>query len=253
MIGPASQVRLFPTLDALAAGAARTVRRRAAAAVAARGRFTLALSGGETPEALYRLLGEADPRTLPYDRVEIFWSDERAVPPGHRDSNYRLAWKSWLSRVPVRVGPVHRIRGEASPLTREAQRYARLLRRRLGVPPRLDLVLLGIGRDGHTASLFPRASTLRSDRLVEVAVSRAPPRGRVTLTLLLIRSARAVLVLAAGAEKAAPVARALLAPPSEAIPASLLRGRGVIWLIDEAAASKLPRPLRFSSAHSVRA
>ncbi len=238
------QIRVFPTLDALAEGAARTLRRRAAAAVSARDRFTLALSGGETPAALYQLLGDAGPRGLPYDHVEIFWSDERAVPPAHRDSNYRLAWTRWLSRVPVRARHVHRIRGETHSARREAQRYERLLRRRLGAPPRIDLILLGIGPDGHTASLFPRAPALRSVGLVEPTVASVAPRRRITMTLPLIRSARAVLVLATGAEKAGPVTGAVLERPSEAIPASLVRGQRVTWFLDVAAAARLPRHLR---------
>jgi len=244
----ALRIRVFPTLHALAAGAARTVRRRASAAVTARGRFRLALSGGATPEALFRTLGDAGPRALPYDRLEIFWSDERAVPPEHRDSNYRLAWERWLSRVPVPARRVHRIRGEVRPPAREAARYERLLWRRLGTSPRLDLILLGVGRDGHVGSLFPRAAALRSERLVQATLAPASPRRRVTMTLPLIRSARAVLILAVGAEKAGPVARALLDPPSEAIPASLLRGGRVTWFLDDAAAARLPRYARSVSS-----
>ncbi|MBI3976502.1 MAG: 6-phosphogluconolactonase [Armatimonadetes bacterium] len=237
---PAPRVRVFPTLEALTEEAARTLRRDAAAAVTRRGRFTLALVGGQTPEVLYRLLGAAGPRALPYPRLEIFWSDERAVPPGHRDSNYRLAWEIWLSRVPVDPRRVHRIRGEEGP-DAAAARYERELRRTLGIPPRLDLILLGVGRDGHTASLFPHAPALRSARLVEAAVAPASPRKRVTFTPALIGAARRVLVLAAGREKARVVERALAHPPSDTVPASLLRGRNVSWLLDRAAAARLVR------------
>jgi len=242
----ASQIRVFPTSRALADAAAETLRRRAASAVAARGRFTLALSGGQTPERLYRVLAARGPQALPYDRIEVFWGDERAVPPQRRESNYRLAREAWLSRVPLRARQLHRIRGEARPRTREAQRYERLLARRLGVPPRIDLILLGIGPDGHTASLFPRTPALHSERLVEVTDAPIPPRGRVTVTLRLIRSARAVLFLVAGVGKAGLVARALMEPPSEAIPASLVRGRHVTWFLDAAAAARLPGALRSS-------
>ncbi|MGH2453641.1 MAG: 6-phosphogluconolactonase [bacterium] len=248
MTRAAFRIRVFPTIHALAESAARTLRRRAFAAVTARGRFTLALSGGQTPEALFRTLGDAGPRALPYDRLEIFWSDERAVRPEHRDSNYRLAWERWLSRVPVPARRVHRIRGEVRPPAREAARYERLLRRRLGTSPRLDLILLGVGRDGHVGSLFPRASALRSERLVQATVAPASPRRRVTMTLPLIKSARAVLILAVGAEKAASLARALLHPPSETIPASLLRGGRVTWFLDDAAAARLPRYARSVSS-----
>ncbi|HEV8340199.1 MAG TPA: 6-phosphogluconolactonase [bacterium] len=242
----APRVRVYPTSQALATGAARTLVRRAASAVSARGRFTLALSGGLTPDELYQALLARGPEALPYDQMELFWSDERAVPPSHPASNYRLAWERWLARAPVRARAVHRIRGEARPLQREARRYARLLVRRLGVPPRIDLILLGIGLDGHTASLFPRSTALRSEALVDVSLSPLPPRQRITMTLPLIRSARAVLLLAGGAAKAGPVARALLDPPSDVGPASLVRGAGVIWLLDAPAAALLPRALRSS-------
>ncbi len=240
----ASRVLVFSAGTAIAHAAVEVLRRRAAAAVAARGRFTLALSGGRTPALLYRALAARGPEELPYDRIELFWGDERAVPPHHQQSNYRLAWEAWLSRAPVRARQLHRIRGEATPRTREGRRYERLLTSRLGVPPRLDLILLGVGPDGHTASLFPRTPALRSARLVEATEAPFPPRGRITLTLRAIRSARAVLFLAAGAGKAAAVARALIGPPSEETPASLVRGRHVTWLLDAAAASRLPRSAR---------
>jgi 6-phosphogluconolactonase len=133
---------------------------------------------------------------------------------------------------------VHRIRGEDDPEA-AAARYEEELRTALGDPPRLDLILLGIARDGHTASLFPHAPALASDRWVAAARAPAPPHHRVTFTPHLIRKALRVMVLAAGREKARAVRAALLDPPSEALPASLLRGDHVLWYLDRAAAARL--------------
>ena len=234
----APALHVFPSSAALAEAAAGAVRRWAAEAVADHGRFAIALAGGRTPKVLYLTLAGAGPAALPYDRLEVFWSDERAVPPDHPHSNYRMAWESWLSRVPIDPGRVYRIHGEDDPEA-AAARYEEKLRTVLGNPPRLDLILLGIGRDGHTASLFPNAPALRSERLVAATRAPAPPRWRVTFTPRLIRTANLVMVLATGQEKARAVRAALPDPPSAALPASLLRGDHVLWYLDRAAASRL--------------
>lgn len=231
-------IRVYPSPSALTEAAADTIMKWAAEAVRDHGRFAIALSGGRTPKGLYQMLVEAGPDAFSYDRLEVFWSDERAVPPDHPESNYRLAWETWLSRVPLDPARVHRIRGEDDPEA-AAARYEEELRTALGDPPRLDLILLGIARDGHTASLFPHAPALASERWVAAARAPAPPRWRVTFTPHLIRKALRVIVLAAGREKARAVRAAVLDPPSEALPASLLRGEHVLWYLDGAAAAGL--------------
>ncbi|KRT77903.1 MAG: 6-phosphogluconolactonase, 6-phosphogluconolactonase [Armatimonadetes bacterium CSP1-3] len=232
------EIRVLPTPHALVEEAARFVRDAAQQAVADHNRFALALSGGETPQALYALLAEAGPDTLPYNRVEIFWSDERGVPPDHEESNYGLAWKVWLARAPLDPRRIHRLRGEDDP-ERAAADYEAELRRVLGDPPRLDLVLLGVGRDGHTASLFPGEAALASNRLVAAATAPVPPQRRITVTPRLIEAAARVLVLVTGRDKAEAVRRALEDAPTPAVPASLLRGPGITWFLDDAAASVL--------------
>ncbi len=234
------QIRLFPAPRTLAREAADDVLVWAEEALAARGRFTLALSGGRTPRALYEMLAKAGPAALPYDRLDVFWSDERAVPPDHRDSNYRLAWEVWLSHCLISMHQVHRIRGEEDP-EQEAIRYEQEIRAVLGDPPRFDIIFLGMGADGHTASLLPGAPPPPPGRLVVSAVAPVAPRRRVTFTPALIDLARRVLVLVTGSDKTEAVRRALTEPPSAEIPASLLRGPQVIWFLDAAAAAGLPR------------
>ncbi|MDQ7849991.1 MAG: 6-phosphogluconolactonase [Armatimonadota bacterium] len=234
----APAVRIFPTPRALVEEAVRSIRSLAVRAVAACGRFALALSGGRTPQDLYSLLAEGGAGALPYDRMEVFWSDERAVPPDHAESNYGLAWQVWLSRAPLAAARIHRIRGEVDP-QQAAAHYEAELRRVLGDPPRLDLVLLGVGRDGHTASLFPGDPALGDHRLVVATTAPHPPLRRVTFTPQVIRLASRVLVLASGSDKARAVRRALEDEPSAAVPASLLRWAQVCWFLDEAAAAWL--------------
>lgn len=236
----APEVRVFPSLHALAEEAVRCIHRVALQAVAARGRFTLALSGGRTPQGLYTLLAQGGAGALPYDRMEVFWSDERVVPPDHPESNYAVAWRAWLSRVPLPAARIHRVPAAVGAQQAAAQYEAELLRV-LGDPPRLDLVLLGVGRDGHTASLFPGRPALEDDRLVVAATAPEPPRRRVTFTPRAIRLAYRVLVLASGGDKAQAVRRALEEEPSAAVPASMLRWARVCWFLDEAAAAPLRR------------
>ncbi len=238
MTTPGPQVRALPTAQAVAEEAVRVVRDVAGRAVAARGRFSLALSGGHTPRGLYALLAQAGAEGLPYDRTEIFWSDERALPPDHRESNYRLAWGTWLSRVPVSAEHIHRVRGEIDPQGAAAE-YEREVLRVLGDPPRFDLVLLGMGSDGHTASLFPGDPALESNRLVVAVRAPIAPYPRVTFTFRVIEAARHILVLATGGDKAEAIKGALGNPLAPGFPAARLRRPHVLWLLDEAAAAVL--------------
>jgi 6-phosphogluconolactonase len=247
MTSPA--VRRVRDAEAVARAAAEELAGAASRAVAARGRFTLALSGGSTPRRLYALL--ADPGApyrarVPWDRTHVFFGDERPVPPDHPESNYRMARETLLDHVPV--ASVHRIRGE-DPAAADA--YEAELRRFFGIapggaPPRLDLVLLGLGPDGHTASLFPGTAAVGETRrwVASPFVPRLGTR-RVTLTLPVLDRARAVLFLVSGAEKAAALARVIgAAPGAAALPAGLVRPEGgAVFVVDDAAASALgPAP-----------
>ena len=219
-------------------------------AAAERGTAGWAISGGRTPELVYRQLGSASMRSWPvWPALELFWADERAVPPDHADSNYRLARESFLEAAPLDVARVHRMRGEAADLDAEARRYEGELGAWAGVTPggaeapALDAVLLGLGPDGHTASLFPDSPALAArGRWVAAAPGPPPHPRRLTLTLETLNAARAVLFLVTGREKADAVRRVLAADEAaRALPAAWVRpasGR-LYWVLDEAAATGL--------------
>jgi 6-phosphogluconolactonase len=211
------------------------------------------LSGGHTPEGLYRLLAESYHDRFPWAETEVFFGDERCVSPADPSSNYAMARSALLSRVPIARRNVHRLRGELRPPSRAATEYARLL----GPVPsssaadagRFDVILLGIGPDGHTASLFPNAPALRERRRSVIAVRRAgqPPFvPRLTMTLPAIRSSREILFLVSGPEKAAAMGSIFRAPAQGSMnwPASMVRSAGPIrWFVDRDAASELPKSL----------
>lgn len=244
------ELRVLPGPAEVAAVAAAEVLARAGEAVAARGAFALALSGGSTPRALYALLADRHgpfAARIPWERTQVFFGDERHVPPDHPDSNFRMVREALLAHVPVPAENVHRIRGELPDADGAAAAYERELRAALGEPPALDLVLLGLGEDGHTASLFPGSPALRERERWVVApwVARLGTR-RITLTLPALETARQVLFLVTGAAKSAALRRALREPAgAEPVPASRVRPRGgrLLWLADRAAAASLgPEP-----------
>jgi 6-phosphogluconolactonase len=252
--GVGRELAIFPDLRSVTGAAARYVANAARAAVRDRGRFVWVLAGGQTPRGLYALLATRYLHRFPWDRTEVFFGDERCVPPQSPESNYAMAREALLARVPVPARRVHRMRGELRPPSRAARAYARHIGP-LADPgdvehARFDLVLLGVGPDGHTASLFPGSSALRERRRSVVAVQRSgePPWvPRLTLTLPALASSRAVVFLASGAEKAPAVARVFRSPPagSDRIPASRVRSSGpTIWFVDRAAASELPAAAR---------
>jgi 6-phosphogluconolactonase len=199
-----------------------------------RGGCALCLAGGATPRPAYEALAEPPLRdAIPWERVQIFFGDERAVPPDHQDSNFRMVSEALLRRVGLPPGNVHRMEAEAFDLDQAADRYAALL------PEVLDVLLLGVGADGHTASLFPGSPALQ-ERLRRVVPARAlqPPQTRLTITPPVIAAARRVLVLAAGEDKAEAVARALAAGSlTDEVPARLARDG--VWFLDRAAARRL--------------
>jgi 6-phosphogluconolactonase len=226
---------------------AETVARRAAAHIARqlrdareqRGVAHVALSGGTTPGRTYELLG-----ATPEDSsdVEVWFADERCVGPEDEQSNYRLAAETLLAGARVAPERVHRMEGERGP-DEGARRYAEELARRLAgaspsTVPVLDVIVLGIGPDGHVASLFPGAATLDADEnavCLGVLDSPKPPPQRITLSLAVLRAARECVLLATGASKADAVA-AMLAAPSRHVPASLLRRERLTVIVDDAAA-----------------
>ena len=241
-----SRIVVLPDAEALAREAARRFQRLAIQAVAERGRFSAALSGGSTPGALYRLLaGEPHGEQIPWERVHLFWGDERCVPPDDPGSNYRLAHEMLISRVPIPPGNVHRVRGELQPEA-AAGDYADALRVFFDAPwPRFDLILLGLGADGHTASLFPGSDALAERERAVVATTAQyedRPTHRVTLTLPALNAARQVLFLVREATKA-EIVQSVLQGGEERYPAQRVRPveGGLTWLLDAAAASRLGR------------
>jgi 6-phosphogluconolactonase len=196
--------------DELARKAAEQFVSLAGAAIARSGRFTVALSGGSTPRALYLLLGSADYRErIDWRRVHLFWGDERCVPPDHAESNYRMVQEALLPRVSIPPENIHRMAGEKEPRV-AANEYEEELRRFFalapGQVPRFDLILLGLGEDGHTASLFPGGEALnQNERLVATAYVERLRAHRLTLTLPVINAAAQVTFLIAGQSKRAIV------------------------------------------------
>jgi 6-phosphogluconolactonase len=234
-------MQVFADADALHAALASSLAGRIGEAVRARGACSLALSGGRTPRALYERLARRHLHDVPWPRVHVFWSDERYVPPEDERSNYRMARETLLDHVPVPAAHVHRMPTGPADIRQAAAACERELRAHFGTPwPRFDLMLLGIGDDGHTASLFPGAPALdETDRWVAAATAPVEPRERLTLTLPAINHAAAIHVLVCGRGKAAALREALSgdADPRR-LPASALRPvDGTIeWWADAAAA-----------------
>jgi 6-phosphogluconolactonase len=212
----------------------------AASAIAARGRFTIALSGGSTPRALFELLATDEYRAkVDWPRVEVCFGDERCVPPDDPASNYRMAREALLDHVPARV---HRMRGEDEPAAGAAA-YERELRELFGATPRFDLVLLGMGDNGHTASLFPGLRAVEErERWVVAEYVAEVSMWRITCTPVVLNAAAEDLFLVAGADKAPMLQRVLEGPRDpRALPSQVVaptNGR-LVWLVDAAAAAAL--------------
>jgi 6-phosphogluconolactonase len=208
------------------------------------GRFSVALSGGSTPKGMFSLLASDAYRSrIDWNKVHLFWGDERSVPPDHKDSNYRMANESMISKVPVPPENVHRMHAEESDIDAAAADYEALLRRHFNLKegqfPRFDLLLLGMGDDGHTASLFPGTKALSEKaRIVVPNWVEKFNTNRVTLTAPAINNARVILFMAAGEGKRGPLKEVLTGQrnpnlyPSQLIDA--VDGK-VIWMVDDAA------------------
>jgi 6-phosphogluconolactonase len=230
----------------MAQEAARRFAAQCHEAVRARGRFSVVLSGGSTPQGLYRRLAQPDYRDeIPWEAVHIFWGDERCVPPDHPESNYRRAHETLIEHVAIPSDQVRRMQGEGEP-GMAARAYAReLVDFFCGPHPRFDLVLLGLGEDGHTASLFPGSEAVEEEQRLVVAVEAeygSRPTCRLTLTLPALRATRQVLFLVAGADKAPILARVLSGDAADLPAARVAPAAGeVTWLVDEAAARAIER------------
>jgi len=241
------EIRTLTTPQELFGAAAEEVVRAAKEAVEQRGRFTIALSGGSTPKNLFNLLATNARTSLPWDRMFFFFGDERHVPPTDPDSNYRMADEAMLSRIPVAAGNVFRMVAEDPDAAAAAVAYEKTLQKffalEAGQFPRFDLILLGMGPDGHTASLFPGTAALQEkSRLVVANWVDKLKTSRLSLTLPVLNAAACVAFLVSGTDKA-PALHAVLESyaPGEQYPAKLIRpvdGR-LIWLVDRAAASQL--------------
>jgi 6-phosphogluconolactonase len=233
-------VRIFATLEELSLHAAEAVVAAVKDAERA-GRCLIALSGSDTPKPLHRLLASRFREAIPWPRVHVFWGDERYVPPDDRRSNYRMAQETLLDHVPCPPENVHPMPTHFENPADAAVAYEATLRDAFGSrEPRLDLVLLGIGADGHTASLFPRSPSLtESDRFVLAVTGPADPPTRLTLTWPLLLAASNIFVLVSGASKARALEAVLEEDADPAVwpAAAIRRARGtVIWWVDAAAA-----------------
>ena len=230
------RIEVLPDLDALVERAQEVIVSQLCSAVADRGRFTVALSGGSTPKPLYESLSQ---QTLPWNAVHVFWGDERYVPPSHPDSNERMARQAWLDQVPIPADHIHPMPTQADEPAEAALQYERQLQEFFGDAeiPALDVILLGLGDDGHTASLFPQTEVLNvCDHWI--GVGQKGPDPRLTFTIALINRARFVLFLVAGKSKQTAL-KAIFAEDTDSFdyPARFIRPEGtLLWLLDEAAA-----------------
>jgi 6-phosphogluconolactonase len=241
----AQGVRVYDDAEAVARAAADLFARLSREAVEGRGAFSVALSGGTTPRRVYELLASDEYKErVPWAGVHVFFGDERTVPPDHAESNYRMASEARLSRVEVPAENVHRIEGVGDAAA-NASDYESVMRGFFGDAewPRFDLVFLGMGDDGHTASLFPQTSALAETR-AWVAANWVEKLGawRITLTANAINAARRVVFLVTGASKAERLREVISGEPEPSrLPSQMIRPRdgALRWYVDRAAAAKL--------------
>jgi 6-phosphogluconolactonase len=243
------EIRILTDLPSIARRAAQEFLQSATNAVAKNGSFSVALAGGSTPKALYTLLAtdSAFRSQLPWDKMHLYFGDERNVGPEHADSNFRMASETMISKVPLKPEQVTRIRGEYPDTEKAAQEYEQALRSYFklssGQFPRFDLLLLGIGNDGHTASLFPGTKALHETTRIAVPnwVGKLYTE-RITLTAPALNNAVRVIFMVTGADKA-PALKAVLEGrhEPEQLPSQMIQPRNgtVLWLADTAAAGML--------------
>lgn len=247
----APTVQAYATKDELARAAAQEFVKLANEAVHAKGSLTVALSGGSTPREMHRKLAGEFASAVPWNKIFFFWGDERHVPPDHSDSNYRMAWETLLSKVPVPPENIFRVHSEDPDARATAVAYEQTLSAAFGLQdrdlPRFDLILLGMGPDGHTASLFPGTAAVRDQSSLVVA-NWVPKFNtwRITFTLHVLNNAANVLFLVDGKEKA-PALASVFDPtsPPEQFPAKMVHPRNgnLIWMVGNDAAGGLPGKL----------
>ena len=247
-------VRVLSNIDAIAKRAAQDFLQSATQAVSEKGSFTVALSGGSTPKVLYSLLAtDAALRSqLPWDKMFMYFGDERSVGPDHADSNFRIATETMLSKVPIKPEQVFRIKGEYKDTEKAAQEYEQVLRTSFKIAegqfPRFDLVYLGIGNEGHTASLFPGTKALHETKRLAVRnwVGKLYTN-RITLTAPAINNAARVIFMVTGADKALAL-KGILEGPHEPdqLPAQLIQppNGNLVWLVDTVAGGMLSIGIR---------
>lgn len=242
-----ARIEVWPDLAEASERGAQLFAEVAARSLKERGRFSVALSGGSTPKALFNVLAREagrEPLAGIWPRADIFWADERCVPPDDPQSNYRMAQESLLAHTSVQASRVHRMRGEDEP-ERAAEDYAALLESLFGTSdPAFDLILLGMGADAHTASIFPRSPLLTDTEthLVAAPYVEKLRAYRLTLTLRVLNRARHLLFLVSGREKAEPLRKVLASTErDEELPARWVRPTEgqLVWLVDEEAAQLL--------------
>lgn len=237
------QISIYPDLDTLSQQAAQYIARLASQSIVTHGRFTIALSGGSTPKKLYSLLGsEPYCSQINWAQVEIFWGDERCVPPDDPESNYAMAQQVLLSKIPIPANQIHRMPADQSDRGAASQAYTQEMQRTFGTDriPAFDLIQLGMGPEGHTASLFPHQPSLHEQQRLVMPVSvPKPPPDRLTFTPPLLNAARNILFLVTGREKADAVHAVLEGDynPAE-YPAQIVRPTQgeVTWMLDTQAA-----------------
>jgi 6-phosphogluconolactonase len=239
-------IAIYPDIDTLSHDAAQHIVRIANESIATYSRFTMALSGGTTPRKTYELLGsEPYSRQINWTLVHIFWGDERCVPPESPDSNYRMAHEALLSKIPIPAVQVHRMLANKPDRDAASQEYVEEMQRVFATDdiPSFDLIQLGMGPEGHTASLFPHQEALHEERRLVMPVSvPKPPPDRLTFTPPLLNAARNILFLVTGSDKADALHAVLEGSyqPDE-YPAQIVRPPNgeVVWMVDTAAAQNI--------------
>lgn len=234
-------IKVFDNNEALASASAKFIAEQAGIATAERRLFNIALSGGSTPEETYKRLAQPPYATqIHWTRVHVFWSDERCVPPEDPQNNYRSANEALLKHVPIPPENIHRLQGELPPLEGAAQANRELAAHFGGTAvPNFDLILLGLGQDGHTASLFPESEALKtSSELIAANYVAKLDTWRLTFTYALINAARQILFMVSGESKA-EVVKAIMEDRDIALPASGVRKQNLVWYLDRAAAGRL--------------
>lgn len=249
--------KVYPGTDELAQASAALFAERVAQVAGKRDRVRIAISGGSTPKATFALLAQEPYATsIPWNRIDLFFVDERTVGPDDPDSNYRMTRESLLSKVPLAPEHVHRMEGELDP-EEAASKYESLIRREFRLEgaqlPRFDIVWLGMGDDGHTASLFPHTEGVHERGRI-VYANHVPQKNtwRITLTAPVLNEALEVVFLIAGEDKAAPLERMLYGEYDvNETPSQLIQPKNgsLVLLLDEKAAAKLPQPGADGAGH----